>query len=348
MVCVAQCRPNTAPTVLLADAVGHHRRGRRNAAGDRRFPVRGHRQRGRSGPGVVAAPDGPERRGRAGPVRQRGGGGADPPDRAGVRRGSPARWSAPTSTVPAICCTCCPRAPSPTSVTWRCRGPVRASATDSSASTWTVSSRSPAPTRCRRITGWGSAADLEGHNLVTVTRPLISDPFEAQELADHVRDSLAGGCEHAHGGRRRRRGGAAAHAAAGGARRRRRRGGADPRRHRGEAPRPRAAVQGRDDPRDPPPGEEQPADRGRAAAPAGAAHQQRRRPRGADRVGAPGVVDRVGPRRAVDVGGRGGQPRRGHRPHPADHERRRVGGRARSGSTGSATSVCSTPTGRRR
>lgn len=39
----------------------------------------------------------------------------------------------------------------------------------------------------------GSAAELEGHNLVTVTRPLIGDPFEAQELANHVRDSLAGG-----------------------------------------------------------------------------------------------------------------------------------------------------------
>lgn len=39
----------------------------------------------------------------------------------------------------------------------------------------------------------GLAAELEGHNLVAVTRPLISDPFEAQEMADHVRDSLAGG-----------------------------------------------------------------------------------------------------------------------------------------------------------
>ena len=29
--------------------------------------------------------------------------------------------------------------------------------------------------------------------MVTVTRPLISDPFEAHELAEHVRDSLAGG-----------------------------------------------------------------------------------------------------------------------------------------------------------
>ncbi|KAA0117997.1 MAG: ATPase [Mycobacterium sp.] len=39
----------------------------------------------------------------------------------------------------------------------------------------------------------GFNAELEGHNLVAVTRPLISDPFEAQELAEHVRDSLAGG-----------------------------------------------------------------------------------------------------------------------------------------------------------
>jgi two-component system, sensor histidine kinase PdtaS len=39
----------------------------------------------------------------------------------------------------------------------------------------------------------GLTAELEGHNLVAVTRPMISDPFEAQELANHVRDSLAGG-----------------------------------------------------------------------------------------------------------------------------------------------------------
>jgi two-component system, sensor histidine kinase PdtaS len=39
----------------------------------------------------------------------------------------------------------------------------------------------------------GLTSELEGHNLVTVTRPLISDPFEAQELANHVRDSLGGG-----------------------------------------------------------------------------------------------------------------------------------------------------------
>ncbi len=39
----------------------------------------------------------------------------------------------------------------------------------------------------------GLNLELEGQNLIEVTRPLISDPFEAQELAAHVRDSLSGG-----------------------------------------------------------------------------------------------------------------------------------------------------------
>ncbi|QUR66653.1 sensor histidine kinase [Mycobacterium spongiae] len=39
----------------------------------------------------------------------------------------------------------------------------------------------------------GLATELEGHNLIKVTRPLISDPFEAQEVAEHVQDLLAGG-----------------------------------------------------------------------------------------------------------------------------------------------------------
>jgi two-component system, sensor histidine kinase PdtaS len=39
----------------------------------------------------------------------------------------------------------------------------------------------------------GLNLELEGQNLIEVTRPLISDPFEAQELAEHVRDSLTGG-----------------------------------------------------------------------------------------------------------------------------------------------------------
>jgi two-component sensor histidine kinase len=39
----------------------------------------------------------------------------------------------------------------------------------------------------------GLSAELEGHNLMAITRPLISDPFEAQELGEHVRQSLSGG-----------------------------------------------------------------------------------------------------------------------------------------------------------
>jgi two-component sensor histidine kinase/PAS domain-containing protein len=39
----------------------------------------------------------------------------------------------------------------------------------------------------------GLTAELEGHNLIDITRPLISDPFEARELAQHVGESVAGG-----------------------------------------------------------------------------------------------------------------------------------------------------------
>ncbi len=39
----------------------------------------------------------------------------------------------------------------------------------------------------------GLTSELAGHNLIEVTRPLISDPFDAQELAEHVCDSLTGG-----------------------------------------------------------------------------------------------------------------------------------------------------------
>ncbi|KZS81669.1 ATPase [Mycobacterium kansasii] len=39
----------------------------------------------------------------------------------------------------------------------------------------------------------GLTTELEGHNLVEITRPLISDPFEAEEVAEHVRDLLTGG-----------------------------------------------------------------------------------------------------------------------------------------------------------
>lgn len=39
----------------------------------------------------------------------------------------------------------------------------------------------------------GLTSELEGHNLIRITRPLISDSFEAQEMAEHVQDLLAGG-----------------------------------------------------------------------------------------------------------------------------------------------------------
>jgi len=39
----------------------------------------------------------------------------------------------------------------------------------------------------------GLASDLTGHDLIDISRPLISDPFEAQELAEHIRASLTGG-----------------------------------------------------------------------------------------------------------------------------------------------------------
>ncbi|KAA8958992.1 sensor histidine kinase [Mycobacterium sp.] len=39
----------------------------------------------------------------------------------------------------------------------------------------------------------GLSAKLEGRYLVDVTCPLLSDPFEAEDLAYHVRDSLSGG-----------------------------------------------------------------------------------------------------------------------------------------------------------
>ncbi|MEI7715942.1 MAG: sensor histidine kinase [Mycobacterium sp.] len=39
----------------------------------------------------------------------------------------------------------------------------------------------------------GLNSELERRNLIEVTRPLVSDPFEAQELSEHVLDVLAGG-----------------------------------------------------------------------------------------------------------------------------------------------------------
>ncbi|MBV8949692.1 MAG: histidine kinase N-terminal domain-containing protein, partial [Actinobacteria bacterium] len=94
------------------------------------------------------------------------------------------------------------------------------------------------------------------------------------------------------GARTRRRLGVVARAAAARVGAADRRHHDDPRRHRPQASRPDAALEGRDDPRDPPPGEEQPADHRGVAAPAGSASGVAGGPGGARGVGTPDPVDR--------------------------------------------------------
>ena len=102
---------------------------------------------------------------------------------------------------------------------------------------------------------------------------------------------------------------------------------ADPaaRRDRPPPPRPDADVEGRDDPRDPPPGEEQPADDRVAAAPAGSSGRLARGAPGDRGVGATDPVDRDRARDAVPRGARG---RRLQRDREAARARRRGVGRA--------------------
>ena len=38
----------------------------------------------------------------------------------------------------------------------------------------------------------GLSSDLESHNLIALTKPLVSDPFEAAELVEHIGNALAG------------------------------------------------------------------------------------------------------------------------------------------------------------
>ena len=77
LVCVAQVRPNTAPTVLLADAVGTLADADHDAAGDRGIQVRHDRPGKHWGTrGFARSQSG----GRAGAIRQRSGGGADASD----------------------------------------------------------------------------------------------------------------------------------------------------------------------------------------------------------------------------------------------------------------------------
>ena len=104
------------------------------------------------------------------------------------------------------------------------------------------------------------------------------------------------------------------------------------RRHRPPSPRPDAAVEGRDDPRDPPPGEEQPADDRLAAAAAGPAAAVARGAGGARGVGAAHPLDRDRARDAVARRRR----RRALRRHRAAA---RAGGARRRSSTPDARSA---------
>ena len=211
VVCVAQCRPNTAATLLITDAVGTEvaEEGLLGA-----LPVR---YRGE----VVALL-----------THQSAGGGRGSSSRlekAYLDCAEQLRKMLSEGTFPNVGDLAIPRS-SPRVGDGFIRLDVRGVVTYAS------------PNALSAYHRMGLNSELEGHNLVAITRPLISDPFEAQELATHVGASLAGGASM-----RLEDSGC----------------------HGGQAAGSRAVVQGCDDPGDSSPGEEQPADRRRTAATAG-------------------------------------------------------------------------------
>ena len=154
LVCVAQCRPNTAPTVLQTDAVG-------SVVAADRLPLVAETFASGTASGKATAGQehswqlpGPNVE--ASPVRYG--------DQvvAVLTQHQTALAADETSgqletayrDCAATLSTCCPRAPFPTWGTWRCRAPRRGWATASSGSTSTVWSPTPAPTRCRPTTAW--------------------------------------------------------------------------------------------------------------------------------------------------------------------------------------------------
>ena len=187
LVCVAQCRPNTAATVLLSDAVGTLA-----AATDLPLVTAAFRS------GVISrdgsAPDQPTLRIEAVPVRY----GADvvavlthQTDLAATRESSPLERAYRACAADLV--------------------HMLSEGTFPNVGDLPMSRSSPrvgdgfirldvdgsvvfaSPNALSAYHRMGLTAELEGQNLVAITRPLISDPFEAQELADHVRDSLTGG-----------------------------------------------------------------------------------------------------------------------------------------------------------
>ncbi|MGD9618380.1 MAG: sensor histidine kinase [Mycolicibacterium sp.] len=188
VVCVAQVRPNTAPTVLLADAVGTVVAATELPIVDAAFSS-----------GVIgrATLDG-----EAGSPRLR-------VEAVPVRHGDGVVAVLTHQTSPA------PRQASPLETAYLdCAGDLLqmlSEGTFPNVGDLAMSRSSPragdgfirldetglvafaSPNAISAYHRMGLSAELEGHDLIRVTRPLISDPFEARELADHIRDSLTGG-----------------------------------------------------------------------------------------------------------------------------------------------------------
>ncbi len=198
VVCVAQCRPNTASTVLLADAVG-------TVLDETELPLVSEAFR----VGVIARDDRDDTdlRVEAVPVRQRAHGypgGADTGSRDRVvavlthqSTGGGRRTSSPLETAYLDCAA-------------NLKDMI-ADGTFPSVGDQASSRSSPrvgdgfirldvdgvvtyaSPNALSAYHRMGLSSELEGHNLVAISRPLISDSFEARELADHIGASVAGG-----------------------------------------------------------------------------------------------------------------------------------------------------------
>jgi two-component system, sensor histidine kinase PdtaS len=189
LVCVAQCRPNTAPTVLMSDAVG-------TVAGAGQLPL------------VTAAFT-------TGSIGREGDDGAGEADGLNVEA-VPVRYADHVVAVlthqTALAAR---RKSSPLEISYLdCASDLvqmLSEGTFPNVGDLAMSRSSPrvgdgfirldvagnvvfaSPNALSAYHRMGLTPELEGHNLVSITRPLISDPFEAQELAEHVRDSLTGG-----------------------------------------------------------------------------------------------------------------------------------------------------------
>lgn len=188
LVCVAQCRPNTAPTVLLTDAVG-------SVVADGELPL------------VTSAfTSGAIGRGDGDPKLREPGSGIE---------AVPVRYKDVVAVLTHQTALAERRTSSPLERAYLdCAGNLLhmlSEGTFPNVGDLALSRSSPrvgdgfirldvdgvvayaSPNALSAYHRMGLAAELEGHNLVAITRPLISDPFEALELAEHVRDSLAGG-----------------------------------------------------------------------------------------------------------------------------------------------------------